>query len=841
MYKKDILGSIFILICLFHNVNTIFCRTPEQEAFLKSLNLSQSETEWLEKDFVVKVHPDIWPPFNFWDYSEGKNKGICVEYVDWIKENTGIKFSFPTMQIPLGYALESLEKKAIDISPSLHKTKTREKYLNFTEPVIKESCCVYGLKTNRYVISALQKKGVRVSSEFKSKTYWFLKDNYPNMKIVPVPTEEDGLRKLKNGEVEYHIGISGVCRFLIKNRKDLSPIRDYEQLKDFSPEIYMAVRNDWPELASLIDKSLSKMAVETKIKIEKHYYNSINWSRYKNHFLVLLSFLSVVLTISTFWVIKLNKRLKAHKDKLQLSQTLLQEAKTQAEEANNAKSLFLAKVSHEIRTALSIISGLLDLLRHTDLTYKQKKYISKSTATNNFILDLIDEVLDFSKVETDRFSFYPQNFNLHLFIEDIRVFINDKIKGKNIQFMSTLDPDVPEWIVGDSRRLSQVLLNLLNNAIKNTYAGQIKLEVQSLSTNYPDKVGLKFIVSDTGTGIDEGLEDSIFSPFVQGESGNTRSTRNGVGLGLSICKKLVELWDGNIFYNSKVGEGTVFYFTYYGEPGKSQTTGINIEIEKNENIKFAKGLKILVVEDNAFIAEIAEEFLTDLNVGFDIVNDGETAIKHILKYPYHLAFVDINLPAMDGLSVSRKIRKEHNIHDLVIIALSADVLAYDSKMCLHAGMNDFLTKPFTKNDIVTMLVKWVPEYCDEVLPKMHKETNAIQLNSCVKEFMSRNNMDGSVIDKYFSDSYEKYLDHLFSFRISLQKKVERFEKLRPEEVHTLQKIVHNLKGEAAFLGLTELIASCKDVGNNTKTESLSYIVDVAKKHDRIIQKLEGLV
>ena len=301
-------------------------KNDTQKEFLNTLELTSAEHNWLNQNYIVRVHPDTWPPFNYWDIKTGTNQGICVEYLRWIQQKTGIQFEYPAMWMPLKHILPALKSKQLDLSPSLQKTSEREEYLVYSQKIVQETFCLFGANRTGFNPSQLKSSGLRISCEEGSKTHSYLKNNYPQLTLVPTITEEDGLRKVLSGEADYHAGAKSVCEYLIRNYYGLGKLSEISELDYEAQGVYMAARNDWPELVSIINKAMAKMPAQEKEKIIDNYLNQIDWNKYKDYISWALASLVLVLSLTLFLLLLSMRRQKEQKRLLHQDDLKLQQA-----------------------------------------------------------------------------------------------------------------------------------------------------------------------------------------------------------------------------------------------------------------------------------------------------------------------------------------------------------------------------------------------------------------------------------------------------------------------------------------------------------------------------------
>jgi len=377
-----------------------------------------------------------------------------------------------------------------------------------------------------------------------------------------------------------------------------------------------------------------------------------------------------------------------------------------AEAATRAKSDFLATMSHEIRTPMNAILGMTYLLSETTLSYDQKDFVETINASGELLLSVINDILDFSKIEAGQIELEKTEFDLMGLVETTGKILTAKAHEKGLELICRVAPDVHSFRIGDPTRLRQIFINLLGTAIKFTEQGEVVLEV----ANSDDPTVLKFCVQDTGIGIPEDKQQSIFDSFSQVDTSTTRKF-GGTGLGLTICKRLVELMDGRIWIESEEGKGTRFYFTTRFPvtdqlPESIATPVRDLKPKSRPEEITLPSLHILMAEDIVSNQKVMKLYLKDTPVKMDIAENGKIAVEKFTGNTYDVVLMDIEMPEMDGLAATRAIRKwekENNKVETPVIALTAHAFDEHMKKCFDAGCNGFLPKPLKKRDLLAAL------------------------------------------------------------------------------------------------------------------------------------------
>ena len=500
---------------------------------------------------------------------------------------------------------------------------------------------------------------------------------------------------------------------------------------------------------------------------------------------------------------ELMARLAAAAARNRLSEELIV-ARRAAESANQSKSAFLATMSHEIRTPMNVIIGLSHLCLQTRLDQSQRSYVEKINRAALSLLDIINDVLDFSRIEAGKLELSKEDFDLRSCLARVDSLVGFLARSKGLTFEINISEEIPYFLHGDAVRLGQILINLAGNAVKFTEKGFVKITIVNEALR-PGEVDLKFSIHDTGIGLSPEQIQRLFQSYSQAEATIHRKY-GGSGLGLVISRQLAELMQGRIWIDSVVGQGSIFHFTArFGRGKQIEESVMQQAAELGAARARLRHARILVVEDNPFNQLVVKELLGLVEARVIVANNGKEALQQLANEKFDLVLMDAQLPVMDGYETTRRILEKPGLAAQRIIAMTGNVTMDDRKRCLSVGMSDFIPKPINPEQMYLILAKWLPSVneVDESTEEKaldvaefieSNEMPVIDMNQLRKMFFD----DSALIRKLAFNFIEVANDTLSEMRVAYDNK----------DLKELSRLGHKLKSSAGTIGAASFADLC---------------------------------
>ena len=793
---------------------------------LEDISLTVEEINFIKTHPVIIVGVDPkFVPFEFID-DEGDYKGIAADHLDLISELTGLRFEVQR-GITWPEAYDRALSGEIDLLPAVSVTEERKLYFRFSEPYHNFRRVIVTRNNDTGIADLDDLKGLTVAVQRNSSHHSYLL-SYHDINLSLYDSVESALMAVSNGKERVFLGNLATTDHLIRTNA-ITGLKFIAFEAEKQQSLHMAVRKDWPELISILNKSFDSISDEEKIAI------SNKWIKFEadiDHWPIIRAVLIfgtvflIFLGVSFYWIGRLRREIRIRQE----VQHDLEDAKIAAEKANEVKSVFLARMSHEIRTPLNAITGITYLLKESELSQTQISYADRISSDADNMLGIINDILDFSKIESGRIEFENISFSPGQVIQNVVGIISYRIEEKKLDFRSYADTQLPDRLTGDPKRLEQILLNLLNNAVKFTDEGKVGFEVR-LVAKEGNMYHLSFTVKDTGIGMTEEQVSRLFTPFEQADSSINRRF-GGSGLGLSIVKNLVDLMNGRISVFSTPGEGSVFvvYLSFVSDKENDAGTQLSKDVkvsrpdsEMTDTAEVSSvNNTVLLAEDNKTNQLIATSLLNKIGCETLIANNGQEALEIFTSYKESISLVlmDIHMPVMNGYEASEKIREMSA--DIPIVAMTADVISGVKEKCTQSGMFHYISKPYDPDGFIRIV--------KELLDKQKGESIIVRKEQILDtEFgIMMTGGDPELFRQVLNEFYSENHDVAVTLKNALSNR----------DYKSATQMVHKLKGSSGSIGAKSFYEAAKTF---QKLLAEGDEIEIEKYQSSFIDMAEGLL
>ena len=662
------------------------CAAAEPTSAPSFVDLTPAEKKWLVAHPVIRIGAETnYAPYEFQD-SRGHFVGVVADYLEIIRYKLGVRFQ--VNQLPdFGTVENKLRKKELDVVLAVASSSDREEFLNFTKPYLHYVNVIVTRDDYSFVSGLKDFKENRVAVVEGHSSKQLTARVYPNFNVTAYPDLLDGLMAVSTGKTDGLVDdifpIVYTIRYRqISNLKIASAVEKALQPQGFS----VGVRKDWPELVGILDKVLLTISQEEQREISQKWL-SVRYEDKVDYRAIWTSVavFSTILLAGVFHIRQLGKQRKA-----------LLAARAEAEAANRSKDQFLANMSHELRTPLHAILGYADLVRGGAMPEaSRQEALATIGSSGRHLLSLINDLLDLSRIRSGHLELNPAPVQLAALIEEIAAMVRVEAQRKGLQFFLEAPAGLPETVEADGKRLRQILLNLLGNAIKFTDSGGVTLGVRCGQVE-SGKVELRVSVQDTGVGISARDTTRIFAPFEQAEDGQKQES--GVGLGLAITRELARLMGGDVEVDSKPGRGSRFRFAVKLPVVQAQQAAVP---SSNPAVGYRGARRsILVVDDQEENRRLLRQLLEPLGFGVMLAGGGKEAVASARANRPDLIVMDLRMPGMDGMEAARAIHGTSGLENIFIIAASASSADLARAEADPETFVTCLRKPFQTRDLL---------------------------------------------------------------------------------------------------------------------------------------------
>ncbi len=665
----------------------------------KIVQLTVAERAWLKQHPVVTFAGDPQrAPTTFYD-AKGVYAGVMADYLEQISQRTGIQFE-ARRQRDLATALQAFREHQVDLLDVTGYSPARFKQMDFSSEhmrvdhviVVRQSARQF----RRVTELSQHQVGIVEGSVVGEK---ILKD-VPDAFLTGFSNARSGLKALSRGEIDAFI-IDLPTFDYVSEKAGLSNLK-VSGATPYSYALYFGVQKDLPELRSIINKALQSIDSNERREIYRRWIAFDYEADVDYRLLWQSAAIFLVILAATLWW---NRRLKAEVERRRQAEAALLVAKETAEQATKAKSVFLAHMSHDIRTPLNSVIGFTDILDTLINDPVQKGYLRSIKIGGKALLGIINDILDLSKIEAGQMTLHRESVNPQQLFQDMEQLFHERMRQKNLQFVIDVDAELPPSLLVDAVRLRQILLNLIGNAIKFTEHGHVALRVRKIFRDAQcSKLDLQIDVEDTGIGIAEGDHEAIFQMFQQSRGQDERRF-GGSGLGLAICQKLVTMMDGEIHVASQSGQGATFSVVLHNVDVGST---LPVPRDMEEAAVIFEPACVMIVDDVADNRQLIQALFAKTAIRVVEAQNGAEALQRLDEDAVDLVLMDLRMPVLGGEETAERMRQKRDWQQIPIIALTASVLETELNQLKERGFDGYLRKPIERMDLLHEVARFLP-------------------------------------------------------------------------------------------------------------------------------------